>query len=292
MASTTFAANRGCSDSGTASVTRPAPARPARAADQQRGAGVVERAGDDEELAERALVARAGRAGSRRAATSIVEPGPRRRDGCDGRLGGLVEAGEPERPPVAHRVTHRCRPRRRRGGFAQPLHAGEDPPLPVVEPLLDVGREDERPPVGPDAERDGHGVVVLVADRDGDPGHAQLLRPAGRAVVELDRRLAGGQPLDLDLPPADAPNPEAEDLADRLLGGPASGEGLRPVADVARSAVGQDPLRESRPEPGQGVADPGDLDDVDAELGDAGSDGAGRWRLRRRPASGNDPTRP
>ena len=75
VASTTLAANSGWSDSGTASVTSPAPARPGRPADEQRRAGVVERAGDHEQLAERALVAALRALRQQRAATIVVELG-------------------------------------------------------------------------------------------------------------------------------------------------------------------------------------------------------------------------
>jgi hypothetical protein len=65
------------------------------------------------------------------------------------------------------------------GEIAQPLDAGEDAPLAVVEPLLDVGREEIAPAGGPDAERHRDGVVRLVADRDGDPAHPELLGAGG-----------------------------------------------------------------------------------------------------------------
>jgi hypothetical protein len=41
--------------------------------------------------------------------------------------------------------------------------------------------------------------------------------------VEPHRRLSGGQALDLDVAPADAPDAEPEHLRDRLLGRPAAG---------------------------------------------------------------------
>src|SRR5580765_4828564 len=92
----------------------------------------------------------------------------------------------------------------------QPLHPGEEPPLAVVEPFLDVEREDVAPAGGPDPERDRHRVVRFVADREGDPVHSELLGPGGGTAVEADRRLTRRQPLDLDFLPADAPDAEPE----------------------------------------------------------------------------------
>ena len=116
---------------------------------------------------------------------------------------------------------------------AEALDPGEDPPLALVEAVLDVGREDEPAAGRPDAERDRHRVVRFVADRDRDPLHAELLGPRGGPPVQADGRLAGRQPLDLDVAPADAPDAEAEHLGDGLLGRPAAGHRLGPVADVA-----------------------------------------------------------
>src|SRR6185295_9876549 len=70
------------------------------------------------------------------------------------------------------------------GEVAQPLDPGEDPPLAVVEPLLDVGREEEPATRGPDAVGDGDGIVRLVADRDRDPAHPELLGAGRRPTVE------------------------------------------------------------------------------------------------------------
>ena len=81
-----------------------------------------------------------------------------------------------------------------------------------------------------------------------DPVHAELLGARRGPAVEADRRLAGRQPLDLDVAPADAADAEPEDLADGLLRGPAAGERLGPVADVALLARRQDALREPLPE--------------------------------------------
>src|SRR4029077_19633292 len=137
------------------------------------------------------------------------------------------------------------------------------------------------PAGGPDPERDRHRVVRFVADREGDPVHAELLGPGGGAAVEADRGLTRRQPLDLDLLPADAPDAEPEDLADGLLGCPAAGERLGPEADVALLGGGQDAPREALAEPLDRTADPVDLDDVDPELGDARI-GTGQRRDRGR----------
>jgi hypothetical protein len=51
--------------------------------------------------------------------------------------------------------------------------------------------------------------------------------------VQAHGRLAGRQPLDLDVAPADSTDAEPEDLADGLLGRPAAGERLGPHPDVA-----------------------------------------------------------
>src|SRR5205823_2319547 len=80
------------------------------------------------------------------------------------------------------------------------------------------------------AERDRDRIVRLVADGNGDALHAELVRPAGGTACQADGRLARGQPLDLDLAPADAAHPEPEDLGHRLLGRPAAGEGLGSIA--------------------------------------------------------------
>src|SRR4051794_17768219 len=148
----------------------------------------------------------------------------------------------PSDPPLPTLVPYRLRrlPRLGVGHRAEALHPGEDPSLPIIEPFLDVHREDEPTAGRPDAIGDRHRVVRLMADREGDPGHAELLGSAGRPIVEADRRRARGQPLDLDLLPADPPDPEAEHLAHGLLGGPAPGKGLGPVPDVASLARGQD----------------------------------------------------
>ncbi len=97
----------------------------------------------------------------------------------------------------------------------------------------------------------------------------ELLGPSQGPAVEAHRRLAGGQPLDLDVAPADAPHAQAQDLADGLLGRPAAGHRLGPVAHVALFVRGQHPVGEARPEALQGRPDALDLDDVDAQLGRA-----------------------
>ena len=154
----------------------------------------------------------------------------------------------------------------------QTLDPGEDAPLALVEPLLDVGREDVPAAGRPHAERDRDRVVRFVRDRDGDPLHPELLGAGGGPAVKPDRGLAGRHPLDLDVTPADPADAEAEDLRDRLLGRPPAGHRLGPTADVALFRFGQDPLGEARPELVERGPDAGHLDDVDAELGRPGRD--------------------
>src|SRR5437867_3983580 len=79
----------------------------------------------------------------------------------------------------------------------QPLHPREDLALAVVQTGLDVGREDEAPAGRTNAERDRDRVVGLVADRNGNARHLELLGAPGRAAVEPHRGLARRQPLDL-----------------------------------------------------------------------------------------------
>ena len=152
---------------------------------------------------------------------------------------------------------------------------GQDGPLAIVDPLLDVEREDVPAAGRPDAEGDGDGVVRLVGDRQGDPAHPELLRPGGGTTVQAHGRLPRRQALDLDVLPADAPDAEAQDLADGLLGGPPSGERLGPIAHIASFVRGQDAVREARAEAGDRRPDPVHLDDVDAELGRARGDEPG-----------------
>ena len=142
VASTTLAANSGWSDSGTARVTRPAPARPAARQTSRAAPGVVERAGDHQQLAERALVAAGRPLGQQRRddPRRVERPvgarrPPRRRlagrrvdrarsaRGASGRVGASVSRGDPRQGP-------------------EPVHPGQDPPLALVEPGLDVRRED------------------------------------------------------------------------------------------------------------------------------------------------------
>src|SRR6188472_309146 len=86
----------------------------------------------------------------------------------------------------------------------QPVHAGQQPPLAVVEPCLDVLREDVAPAGGPDPERDRDRVVRRVGDGDRDPDHPELARTSLGAAVKADGRLPRRQPFDLDFAPADA----------------------------------------------------------------------------------------
>src|SRR5438093_5707221 len=140
------------------------------------------------------LCPRAGRSGRSAAAarSSIV-----------GTAGGAVA-------PAAAASSCRPKPSGRRSGIGLPrgrhrsqaLHPGEDPALAIVEALLDVGWEEESPARRPDAERDRDGVLRLMADRDRDPLHAQLLRAPRGAAVEAHGRSAVRQAFDLELRPA------------------------------------------------------------------------------------------
>src|SRR5215207_1113477 len=78
------------------------------------------------------------------------------------------------------------------------LHAGDDAAFAVVQPLLDVGREQEPSPGRSNAEGDRDRVLGLMADGDGDPAHPELLRALCGAAVEADVGLPRGQALDLD----------------------------------------------------------------------------------------------
>ena len=166
----------------------------------------------------------------------------------------------------------------------------------LVEPVLDVGREHVAPAGRSHAERDRHREFVLVADRERDPLHAELLGTCGGPPVQAHRRLAGRQPLDLDVAPADAADAQPEHLRDGLLGGPAPGHRARPAAHVALFGRRQDPRFEARPESLERAPDAPDADDVDAELGRPGrhrGDGGDR-RGGRSPVRGRhrSPTRP
>ena len=160
----------------------------------------------------------------------------------------------------------------RLGLDAQPLDAGEDAAFAIVEPILDVRREKVPAARRADAERHRHRIVGLVRDGDRDATHAELLGARRGTAVEAHAGLAGRQPLDLDVTPADAPDAEPEHLRDRLLGRPATGHRLRPASDVALLGRRQDPVREAIAEAFERRADALDADDVDAEL---------RGRLRR-----------
>jgi hypothetical protein len=67
--------------------------------------------------------------------------------------------------------------------------------------------------------------------------------------------------------------PSPKHLRDRFLGCPAAGHRLGSIADVALLGGGQDTSSEARAEALERRADPFDLDDVDAELGDASEGG-------------------
>src|SRR5450432_4098669 len=125
------------------------------------------------------------------------------------------------------------------------VQPGQDARLALIDPGLDIGREDVAPAERPDPEGNRHGVLRLVADRNGDAAHPELLGPGSSAVMEPDGGRAGGQAFDLDLLPADPPDAQAKDLADGLLGSPPAGHRLRAAADIAALSGGQDPVAEA-----------------------------------------------
>ena len=221
--------------------------------------------------------------------SSRTAPGGHRGRRRPGR-GLALAPPEPDRPPVSHARPPggladpgRLELRARGLEGAQPLEPGHQLALAVVEPRVDVEREHVPAARGPHAERDRHGELRLVGDRHRDPAHAQLLGALRRAAVEHDRRLAGRQPLDLDVLPADPADAQAQHLGHGLLGGPAPGERLGPLADVALLAGRQDAVGEPLAEPLDRGLDPVDLDDVDAR---ARSCRAGRWPAEHRRARG------
>ena len=141
------------------------------------------------------------------------------------------------------------------------------------EPRVDVEREDVPAARRPHAERDRHRVLGLVGDRDGDAAHAQLLGAAprrGRGGT-IDGWPVGSRSTSMSFQPTPR-TPEAQHLGHGLLGGPATGERLGAVADVALLGGGQDAVGEALPEALDRGRDPVDLDDVDAELGRARRD--------------------
>src|SRR5437773_7293932 len=137
-------------------------------------------------LPKRPLWPRSGRSGRSAAAASSSRTGPAVVDG---------PASADEAPPAG--AAARPKPTGRSatvvllGERTEAFHPLEDPALPVVQPGLDVGREEETPSGGPHAERDGDRELGLVADGDGHPAHAQLRGPGSRPAVEADSRLAG-----------------------------------------------------------------------------------------------------
>ena len=238
VASTTLAANSGWSDSGTARVTRPAPARAGRAADEERRSGVVERAG------ERRGPCRTSPCG-RAPGAPAAGPRPPRRRARRGRAPRTVGRGGRPRPTWRSRRSSVGRPKPtarsgirdppRRGSRSRSMRARIRRSRSSSRSSMSGGKTN-RPPVRPDAERDRHRVVGLVADRDRDAAHPELLGPGRGPAVQPHRGLAGRQALDLDVAPADAPDAEPEHLRDRLLGRPAAGHRLGPAADVRCSS--------------------------------------------------------
>ena len=276
VASITFAANSGWSDSGIGERHEARAGPAGGAAGQQSRTRVVEGARDDEDLAERALVTTLRPLRKQRRDGGVVE---RHRAG-DRRL-HVAPAVPVLAPPEPDRaVSHRRRPSSARRADsvverAQPIQPGEQLPLSIVEAVLDVRREDVAAAGGADAEGDRHRVIRLVGDRNRDPGHAELLGASRGPSVQPHRGLPGRQSLDLDVAPADSADSEPEDLAHRLLRRPAPGERLRSIANVATLGRRQDSLGEPFPEPTDRRPDPIHLDDVDPQLAGASVAGLG-----------------
>src|SRR5919197_6753258 len=149
------------------------------------------------------------------------------------------------------------------------FETGEDPTFAIVQPLLDVEREQEAAAGGAHAERDRDRVIGLVADRQGDALHAELPRPALRATVQPDGWLACRQAFDLDVAPPDAADTQPENLRHGLLRGPATGHRFRPVAHVPLLGGRQDSPREAAAKALERSSDPLDPDDVDPQFGRA-----------------------
>ena len=268
--------------------------------DEQRRAGVVQRARDHEQLAERALVATrvAHRDQARhRIVVQPVDAGRHRHAGSRRVIVGAPP--EAHRPPLSH--PHPPRPSgaavssrrdsswssRRRSRRASSLRSRSS-----RRSSMSSGKT-YRAAGRPDAERHRDGELRLVADRHRDPAHAQLLGPLRRASVEDDIRLARRQALDLDVAPADAAHAQAQHLGDGLLGRPATREGLRALAHVALLAGREHPVREALPEALDGCRDALDLDDVDPELRRARRHDARRHdRVGGRARDGPSPTPP
>src|SRR6266545_2660604 len=221
-------------------------------------------------LPKRPLWPRSGRSGRRVAAASSSSTCPAGADGTAPAIDAAPAASPPADTTSRPKPTGRSAMVALLGERPQAFHPREEPALPVFEPGFDVGREQEPSPGGPHTEGDRNGELGLVADGDRHPAHAQLSGPGGGPAVEADGGLAGWQPLDLDVAPADPPNPKAQDLAHGLLGRPAAGHRLRAAADVPLLRGGQDPPDEAIAESLQRGPDPLDPDDVDTELGRPG----------------------
>ena len=189
---------------GTASVDEAGTGPSRGTADEQRGARVVERTGDHQQLAEAALVAALFALGSSRAIASSSSrdepsgtantPGPTCRIRPPSQTRPVVVPSRPDPVIVDLGGQH---PR----GIVEclhPLEHVEQLALPIVQPLVDVEREHVAPTAVPDPERDRHRVVRLVGDRDRDPAHPELVGALRRPPMEADRRLAGRQAFDLD----------------------------------------------------------------------------------------------
>src|SRR6266516_2203657 len=141
-------------------------------------------------LPNRPLWPRSGRSGSRAAAASSSSSDTAAADGpasaAEGSDGADVRPKPTGRSGIAALLGER----------SKAFHPLEDPALALVEASLDVRREEEAPAGRADPERDRDGELRLVADRDRDAAHAQLLGPRGCPTVEAHGGLAGRQPLD------------------------------------------------------------------------------------------------
>ena len=132
VASTTFAANSGWRDSGTASVTRPTPARPAARHVEQGRARVVQRARDHEQSPERALVAADRSLGQERRRQVVIEADRALRPGSLGLATATAAVAVARRGCVATAEAHRTplrhdRPPRRLGRGASDARAAAPP---------------------------------------------------------------------------------------------------------------------------------------------------------------------
>ena len=123
-----------------------------------------------------------------------------------------------------------------------------------------------RVPLPPFSDRDGDRHPALVRDRDGHLRELQGLRSGSSAITQQHLRLPGAVRQNLDLAPAHAAHAQAQHLADRLLGSPATRDALGPTVAVAILRLGQDAATESVGVAAQDSHDPIDVDEVDPHL--------------------------